>query len=89
MENNYLKLNKYIRFRREKHFVLLTNCFNMENYFFPSWTYKYLITLRKGLVPLKTNKNLKLLISDLKCISALDSDYLSSPSNIFEKIERF
>ena len=90
--NNYLKLHDYIRFRQEKSFVLMTNCLNMENFYFPSWTFKYLSALKEGICcDLCKNKRFITLLQDLDYIGALKDSKVDifCGKSIFEKFERF
>lgn len=92
--NNYdcLRLHSYIRFRKEKKKVLLTDCLNMENYFFPFWTFKYLSMLKEGIAVFSNrSKKFNILIEDLNNINALDNQIINILNNkkIFENIESF
>lgn len=92
MEDRYIKLHKYIRFRKEKKFVLLTDCASMENYLFPKWTLKYLNKLKLGVKEdTRKNKRFNTLLHDLNCISALTNGGANDVcvDNLFEKFERF
>ena len=89
--SNCLQLHDYIRFRKEKRKVLLTDCSSMENYFFPFWTFKYLVKLKNGAELEPQTKRISLLIEDLKAINAISDGSINmlGGKSIFEKFERF
>jgi len=64
-----LKLRKYIKFRKERGYVLLCDCKHIENYELPLSYYSSLIALKKGFAK---NKIKDKLIGDLIKIKAVN-----------------